>query len=173
MAEWFKAHAWKACVANHYRGFESLSLRHFEDAGYWSENGSAPRRADLKSATSFQGFLKSHQSFSSANRRFEPTFFRKSRFCSGFGPEAEFSACFKDFTNWMTGSNRLVPFALLERRFLGADPFLDSIGRSSSKYSFLAVGSAAPPPCRTCRGFPVCRWCCLRCRNGHCRVYTI
>ena len=28
MAEWFKAHAWKACVANHYRGFESLSLRH-------------------------------------------------------------------------------------------------------------------------------------------------
>jgi hypothetical protein len=29
MAEWFKAHAWKACVAKHYRGFESLSLRHF------------------------------------------------------------------------------------------------------------------------------------------------
>ena len=27
MAEWFKAHAWKACVANPYRGFESLSLR--------------------------------------------------------------------------------------------------------------------------------------------------
>ena len=29
MAEWFKAHAWKACVAKHYREFESLSLRHF------------------------------------------------------------------------------------------------------------------------------------------------
>ena len=29
MAEWFKAHAWKACVAKHYRGFESLSLRQF------------------------------------------------------------------------------------------------------------------------------------------------
>src|ERR1043166_4317853 len=28
MAEWFKAHAWKACVAKHYRGFESLSLPH-------------------------------------------------------------------------------------------------------------------------------------------------
>ena len=28
MAEWFKAHAWKACVANPYRGFESPSLRH-------------------------------------------------------------------------------------------------------------------------------------------------
>src|SRR5262245_9202395 len=27
MAEWFKAHAWKACVANPHRGFESLSLR--------------------------------------------------------------------------------------------------------------------------------------------------
>ena len=27
MAEWFKAHAWKACVAKTYRGFESLSLR--------------------------------------------------------------------------------------------------------------------------------------------------
>ena len=30
MAEWFKAHAWKACVANNYRGFESLSLRQFQ-----------------------------------------------------------------------------------------------------------------------------------------------
>ena len=29
MAEWFKAHAWKACVANPYRGFESLPLRQF------------------------------------------------------------------------------------------------------------------------------------------------
>ncbi len=29
MAEWFKAHAWKACVCKKYRGFESLSLRHF------------------------------------------------------------------------------------------------------------------------------------------------
>ena len=29
MAEWFKAHAWKACVAKHYRGFKSHSLRHF------------------------------------------------------------------------------------------------------------------------------------------------
>ncbi len=29
MAEWFKAHAWKACVANPHRGFESLSLRQF------------------------------------------------------------------------------------------------------------------------------------------------
>src|SRR5947199_343471 len=28
MAEWFKAHAWKACVGKIYRGFESLSLRH-------------------------------------------------------------------------------------------------------------------------------------------------
>ena len=28
MAEWFKAHAWKACVAKHYRGFKSHSLRH-------------------------------------------------------------------------------------------------------------------------------------------------
>ena len=28
MAEWFKAHAWKACVAKTHRGFESLSLRH-------------------------------------------------------------------------------------------------------------------------------------------------
>ena len=27
VAEWFKAHAWKACVANPYRGFESLPLR--------------------------------------------------------------------------------------------------------------------------------------------------
>ena len=27
MAEWFKAHAWKACVAKTHRGFESLSLR--------------------------------------------------------------------------------------------------------------------------------------------------
>ena len=27
MAEWFKARAWKARVANHYRGFESPSLR--------------------------------------------------------------------------------------------------------------------------------------------------
>ena len=27
MAEWFKAHAWKACVAKHYRGFKSHSLR--------------------------------------------------------------------------------------------------------------------------------------------------
>ena len=30
MAEWFKVHAWKACVRlKPYRGFESLSLRHF------------------------------------------------------------------------------------------------------------------------------------------------
>ncbi len=29
MAEWFKAHAWKACVPKKYRGFESLSLRQF------------------------------------------------------------------------------------------------------------------------------------------------
>ena len=29
VAEWFKAHAWKACVANPYRGFESLPLRQF------------------------------------------------------------------------------------------------------------------------------------------------
>ena len=29
MAEWFKVHAWKACVRlQPYRGFESLSLRH-------------------------------------------------------------------------------------------------------------------------------------------------
>ena len=28
MAEWFKAHAWKACVANPHRGFKSHSLRH-------------------------------------------------------------------------------------------------------------------------------------------------
>ena len=29
MAEWFKAHAWKACIRGiPYRGFESLSLRH-------------------------------------------------------------------------------------------------------------------------------------------------
>ena len=28
VAEWFKAHAWKACVANPYRGFESPPLRH-------------------------------------------------------------------------------------------------------------------------------------------------
>ena len=29
MAEWSKAHAWKACIrGNSYRGFESLSLRH-------------------------------------------------------------------------------------------------------------------------------------------------
>ena len=27
VAEWFKAHAWKACVANPYRGFNSLPLR--------------------------------------------------------------------------------------------------------------------------------------------------
>ena len=27
MAEWFKAHAWKACVANPHRGFKSHSLR--------------------------------------------------------------------------------------------------------------------------------------------------
>src|SRR2546426_9003972 len=27
MAEWFKAYAWKACVATAHRGFESLSLR--------------------------------------------------------------------------------------------------------------------------------------------------
>ena len=27
MAEWFKAHAWKACVRETYRGFESRSLR--------------------------------------------------------------------------------------------------------------------------------------------------
>ena len=30
MAEWFKAHAWKACVGKLYRGFESHSLRHFK-----------------------------------------------------------------------------------------------------------------------------------------------
>ena len=31
MAEWFKVHAWKACVRlKPYRGFESLSLRHFK-----------------------------------------------------------------------------------------------------------------------------------------------
>jgi hypothetical protein len=29
MAEWFKAHAWKACVLKRYREFESPSLRHF------------------------------------------------------------------------------------------------------------------------------------------------
>ena len=29
MAEWFNAHAWKACIPKRYRGFESLSLRHF------------------------------------------------------------------------------------------------------------------------------------------------
>ena len=29
VAEWFKAHAWKACVANPYRGFESPPLRQF------------------------------------------------------------------------------------------------------------------------------------------------
>src|SRR5690349_5864908 len=29
MAEWFKAHAWTACVAKTHRGFESLSLRQF------------------------------------------------------------------------------------------------------------------------------------------------
>lgn len=30
MAEWFKVHAWKACVrVKPYRGFESLSLRHY------------------------------------------------------------------------------------------------------------------------------------------------
>ena len=27
MAEWLKAHAWKACIGNPYPGFESLSLR--------------------------------------------------------------------------------------------------------------------------------------------------
>jgi hypothetical protein len=27
MAEWFKAHAWKACVLKRYREFESPSLR--------------------------------------------------------------------------------------------------------------------------------------------------
>jgi hypothetical protein len=27
VAEWFKAHAWKACVPKQYRGFESLPLR--------------------------------------------------------------------------------------------------------------------------------------------------
>ncbi len=30
MAEWFKARAWKARVPKPYRGFESLSLRHFQ-----------------------------------------------------------------------------------------------------------------------------------------------
>jgi hypothetical protein len=28
MAEWFNAHAWKACIPKRYRGFESPSLRH-------------------------------------------------------------------------------------------------------------------------------------------------
>ncbi len=27
VAEWLKAHAWKACICNTYQGFESLSLR--------------------------------------------------------------------------------------------------------------------------------------------------
>ena len=27
VAEWLKAHAWKACICEAYRGFESLSLR--------------------------------------------------------------------------------------------------------------------------------------------------
>ena len=29
MSEWLKEHAWKACVVNNYRGFESRSLRSF------------------------------------------------------------------------------------------------------------------------------------------------
>ena len=36
MAEWFKARAWKARVPKPYRGFESLSLRHFQIA-LWRE----------------------------------------------------------------------------------------------------------------------------------------
>ena len=35
MAEWFKAHAWKACVANPHRGFESLSLRQQNSWAGW------------------------------------------------------------------------------------------------------------------------------------------
>ena len=38
MAEWFKAHAWKACVCKKYRGFESLSLRHFHTQGLTNRN---------------------------------------------------------------------------------------------------------------------------------------
>src|ERR1017187_6261431 len=30
MAEWFNAHAWKACIPKRYRGFESPSLRQFD-----------------------------------------------------------------------------------------------------------------------------------------------
>ncbi len=38
MAEWFKVHAWKACVRlQPYRGFESLSLRHLVYAHIRSE----------------------------------------------------------------------------------------------------------------------------------------
>ena len=36
MAEWFKAHAWKACIRGiPYRGFESLSLRHSKISAFW------------------------------------------------------------------------------------------------------------------------------------------
>ena len=29
MAEWFKAHPWKGCIVNSYRGFESLLFRQY------------------------------------------------------------------------------------------------------------------------------------------------
>src|SRR5438105_10808536 len=38
MAEWFKAHAWKACVGKIYRGFESLSLRHLKTFGHYASD---------------------------------------------------------------------------------------------------------------------------------------
>lgn len=49
MAEWFKAHAWKACVAKNYREFESLSLRHF----FFSQTSSHP---DAPSDSTMQPF---------------------------------------------------------------------------------------------------------------------
>ena len=34
MSEWLKAHAWKACVGEPYRGFESHSLRHVSNVAF-------------------------------------------------------------------------------------------------------------------------------------------
>ncbi len=43
VAEWSKARAWKARVANPYRGFESHPLRHFDNVPIGSYLGVFPR----------------------------------------------------------------------------------------------------------------------------------
>ena len=57
MAEWFNAHAWKACIPKRYRGFESPSLRQFDFCENSRWRACVLDGSELNSANNFHGFL--------------------------------------------------------------------------------------------------------------------